>query len=708
MTRKVTQSVQTRRLWIISLAAASFAILSLLPAIIRLIPTLSGGNTLPSAADGLLASPVLALEVGYYLLSVFSLHIGGALLFYFMVQPLVSRLVGQKVENWAILLCILLAGLWLLLTNTVFFPDSSLAFKVHSSTGETLTWYVWLGLSAVLLAACLLGVLIRTSTLIRHNRRKHRTVAALACLMPVVSLTGLTEFISGNVSDSHSQRVRPDIILIGLDSMRIDHIGYFNDVEHSLTPTLDQLLSESAVIKDAWTPLARTFPSWVSILTGQYPVTHGGQFNLRDSTQIDYGDNLAHQLADLDYQRLHGIDETRFSNLDASYGFDQVHTPVIGASDFLVGAVADVPLVNIIANTWLGRMLFPNVHMNRAVTTTYRPETLDNALRGAVASLDPQRPLFLSVHYELPHWPFTWADSSKYPFDPPPELDGLSQPDYQAAVARTDEQLAALIEELERSGRMENAIMVFLSDHGEAFYASEPDWRWQGDGDREEDLPKHGGHGTHIVSDAQYRVLLGFRGFGTMDQLHPRLIENAIASLIDIRPTLQAWLDIPLPSGIEVDGLSLLPILQGDSSTDFKGRGVTLETGFSLPSIEAGTPDPDAIVKEGAKYYDVTRTGRLAIGEEWIPYLLRQKQRGAVTGHWMLTAMPKEEDIGYSWHLWLVNIATEEYWDARAISSLPEDAPVITLLDTVCDGFGNDLEFTLPECEKRPDFPHAH
>lgn len=163
MTRKVTQSVQTRRLWIISLAAASFAILSLLPAIIRLIPTLSGGNTLPSAADGLLASPVLALEVGYYLLSVFSLHIGGALLFYFMVQPLVSRLVGQKVENWAILLCILLAGLWLLLTNTVFFPDSSLAFKVHSSTGETLTWYVWLGLSAVLLAACLLGVLIRTS-----------------------------------------------------------------------------------------------------------------------------------------------------------------------------------------------------------------------------------------------------------------------------------------------------------------------------------------------------------------------------------------------------------------------------------------------------------------------------------------------------------------------------------------------------------------
>ena len=59
------------------------------------------------------------------------------------------------------------------------------------------------------------------------------------------------------------------------------------------------------------------------------------------------------------YHTVYSTDEVRFANIDESYGFDQVITPRIGASDFLIGTYNELPLASLVINTRFGKWLFP-------------------------------------------------------------------------------------------------------------------------------------------------------------------------------------------------------------------------------------------------------------------------------------------------------------------------------------------------------------
>ncbi|HBL27169.1 MAG TPA: hypothetical protein DD490_10075, partial [Acidobacteria bacterium] len=67
---------------------------------------------------------------------------------------------------------------------------------------------------------------------------------------------------------------RPNIVLIGMDTLRADHLGAWGR-EPSLTPALDQLAAESDVWLDAFSAFNVTNPSFASILTGLYGKNHG-------------------------------------------------------------------------------------------------------------------------------------------------------------------------------------------------------------------------------------------------------------------------------------------------------------------------------------------------------------------------------------------------------------------------------------------------
>ena len=67
-------------------------------------------------------------------------------------------------------------------------------------------------------------------------------------------------------------------MIIGIDSLR-------NDLQvprqrRGGTPNIRRFLDDSRRFSDATTPLARTYPSWVSILTGRHPVTTNARYNL--------------------------------------------------------------------------------------------------------------------------------------------------------------------------------------------------------------------------------------------------------------------------------------------------------------------------------------------------------------------------------------------------------------------------------------------
>ncbi len=654
------------------------------------------GKVLPSAVEGLGTSPALAAQTALFLMAGIAIHLMLAVAWFLVWRPFETRFgwQGDKQRNLAVL-SFLLVLFWILLANGRWHPHSMLAAEFTSVPGAVLWEAAWWTVSAGLALAIASAAIIHATKVLRLAMSYSRVAGSAIAMVLVVTAVAAGAVATAPVDDGTGMRERPDIIIIGIDSLRRDHVGRFRDDGATGTPAIDGLLEDAAVFDHAWTPLGRTFPAWVSILTGQYPSTHGAIYNLIHPDRVDASDTLAHRLGTLGYRRIYAIDETRFSNLDERFGFDEIIGPPIGAADFLIGTVHDLPLVNLVGGTSAGRVLFPTIHMNRALPVTYRPDAFDRQVAAAIERQDAGDPLFMVVHFELPHWPYRWADSRVAETHPSVTGFESSAPTiYRAAVAAADRQVAALTATLAANDRLRNALVVVLTDHGEGFAMHESPWTAMSG---EQDFAAiRSGHGTSVLNPAQNRVVLAFRTFGAA---HPGIVpggrDGPMVSLVDVRATIEEWLGLPVRPG--QDGVSRLPVLLDVDWQAAEPRAVAIESGFSPPGIDFEDPDAIAIAWENARYYSVDPAGRLMMKDEWIDYHLERKQRGVVSGEWLLAMMPDSEGEEPP-RLILANHRTRQYWDMRVPPAPPTAAPVTWLLEELCRRLSGGSGSTIPEC----------
>ena len=162
------------------------------------------------------------------------------------------------------------------------------------------------------------------------------------------------------------------------------------------------------------------------------------------------------------YHTVYSTDEVRFANIDESYGFDQVITPRIGASDFLIGTYNELPLASLVINTRVGKWLFPFSYANRGVATMFEPETYVERLDREVSFDKPT--LFIS-HLTAAHWPYYTADT---PFGVSKPVSGDDRPMYRIGLKTADRMFGETRCDARGQGRAANAVVIVLSDHGEA------------------------------------------------------------------------------------------------------------------------------------------------------------------------------------------------------------------------------------------------
>lgn len=641
-------------------------------------------KVIPSILAGMMESPGLAFELSFFLAAIFAVHVAVALLWYAGAAPVVRRIIEKKNRFPVLLLGYLAVLFWIMLVNSMVYPRSAASLALDSEAHWTSATLILLFIlfSLLLGGTVLTGAVMRMLDLVRQRGR------LLAAVFPLCIITvgaGIMDMMGPARAPPVVTREQPDIILLGVDGVRPDHVGFYGHYQPTITPALDALLRESSVFLNAWTPLARTQPAWVSILTGLTPSNNGAIYNLIRPEQISRHDTLSHQLGASGYHRIYAIDEARFSNIDTSYGFDEMVAPPVGAMDFLSGTIHDIPLINLLAGTRVGRWMFPNLAMNRAMALIYDPVDFDHAVQDALYRADPAKPLLLAVHFELPHWPYTWANSFRHETPLPAELVARTDTNYVRTVSRVDQQVAALLDALADCGRLENALMFIFSDHGETFESSEAAWQWKGAGERPPQrlaLNRHG-HGTSVINESQQRIVFAVRGYGRQAQAVSRaVLSNEAASLIDIRPTLEELLHLPSGQSSARDGLPLATAMREGRDHRLTGRALTAETGFSLPSIEKGNPDAQEVLNAGAVYYGVTSEGRLVIKDDWLPFLTDQKQHAAFTYPWMLASMPTDE-TGTNRHVWLFKLDERAYWSFEDESALPPDAPLAKLREAL-------------------------
>jgi arylsulfatase A-like enzyme len=337
------------------------------------------------------------------------------------------------------------------------------------------------GALLLLLALLALSVGARVVARLRHIRRTVRVVAAstLAALI----LAGWALRSAERVPVAKDPR--PSILLLALDSLRSDRIE-----STDVMPATARLVHEGTLFRHAFTPIARTFPSWVSLLTGREPRHTGVRTMFPDlESRRDLGPTFVSELRDRGYDTFVVSDFAGDIFPRIPGGFDEVDTPNLTADRLARSTV-------LAAHGWaLPFLRLPPLREAlpewRNLASLSDPEWLvDRALDHVHAAR--RRPFLGVVFFSTSHFPYVapypdylWRSGSyrgRFLYHAPPAM-GEHAPSgedvaqvrarYDGALRSSDRAIGRLLSSLRREGLGKGLVVVVTGDHGEELYETD-------------------------------------------------------------------------------------------------------------------------------------------------------------------------------------------------------------------------------------------
>ena len=351
----------------------------------------------------------------------------------------------------------------------------------------------------------------------------------------------------------------PNVILLAADSLRADHLV------PRTAPYLSALAAKGTLFERAYVSLPRTFPSWVSFLTGRHPHHHGirSMFPRWEERAHDF-DALPERLARAGHATAVVSDYAGDIFSRINLGFDTVDVPEFDFRQLVRQRALEreTPLLPVL-HSRLGRAAFPVLReMNNAAD----PDMLARDATEVMRRLEGRgKPFLLVVFFSTAHFPYAapspyyrrFADADyrgRYKYDKPVGLGREAPADardqeqvralYDGAVLAIDDAAQSIVDAADNDGIGKRTVVVVTADHGETLYDH-----------------GHGqGHGDHLLGDEGTHVPLVV--------VDPRIAPaerlntvSAIVRDVDLAPTLYALADIAPPS--DLDGQSLVPALHG-------------------------------------------------------------------------------------------------------------------------------------------------
>jgi arylsulfatase A-like enzyme/Tfp pilus assembly protein PilF len=217
----------------------------------------------------------------------------------------------------------------------------------------------------------------------------------------------------------------PNVLLVTIDTLRADRVGAYG-ARDVATPTLDALAARGVLFEQAMAAVPLTLPSHASLLTGQYPATHG----VRHNAVFVLGDE-AETLAE------------RFA--EAGYATGAVMGAAVLDRDF--GLAQGFEFYD--AEMPTERASAAGFYERSAKAVTDRALTWLAGERG---------PFFLWVHYYDVHAKYSPPEPFKTRFQRHP---------YDGEAAFVDQELGRLLAALESEKRLANTVVAVTADHGE-------------------------------------------------------------------------------------------------------------------------------------------------------------------------------------------------------------------------------------------------
>ncbi|MEO0652439.1 MAG: sulfatase [Planctomycetota bacterium] len=395
---------------------------------------------------------------------------------------------------------------------------------------------------------------------------------------------------------------RPTVVLVTLDTTRAQNLSTYG-YRRATDPFLASLAEQSRVFERAYSTTTWTLPSHVSMFTGLVPAEHGVWFRIEIDGEVTTFPRVGDQ-------------QPMFTRALSEAGYR------------LVGAVG-------------GPYCRALYGLARDFDEYEEPESVERAGQGGewqltgrelnarlfehLRATPADQPLFVFANYFDAHAPYEPPQDRDYPFPEAGELSELLDPDalpipmpdltewvaegreilpeyaqlaetlYDQELLLQDEALSALWTELDRLGRLDDALVIITADHGEMFG----------------EQPLAYGHSSRPWEPVTRVPLLVFRSGHA-----PARIEGPV-SVTQVATTILQELDLaPLPEPL--DG--------------------------PLPSLLSGSPVPDDAYAELHTPDDWVTTLHRGDHKLWSEYLV-DEQRLDPPRHWVIDAALEDAEL---------------------------------------------------------------
>lgn len=361
---------------------------------------------------------------------------------------------------------------------------------------------------------------------------------------------------------------KPNILLITVDALRARNLSCYG-YHKNTSPNIDRLARRGIVFNKCFSCFNATDPSFTSILTGKYPISHGilHHGNVPQNEIREYYSRGNKSLSEI--LKSNGYITLALSWLERWHkeGFDYYA---------YYGGVWTTHIKRLVKNTLNKLPDRFQKHITRAIvaripgTKILDAQSLTNhAIKVIKANLDKKKPFFFLIHYMDVHLPYNPPkDFEKAFFEETPDnkkindiLKKIKNPEwkkflkqslgnakttdeniakYNGAISYIDKNIGDLVEFLEKTGIEDNTIIIITSDHGES-------------------LTEHDIYFSHhgLYDETIHVPLIFYYPSCPKGKRVPSFVQH-----VDIVPTILDILNIK--NNFCFDGETLIPLIKGE------------------------------------------------------------------------------------------------------------------------------------------------
>lgn len=366
---------------------------------------------------------------------------------------------------------------------------------------------------------------------------------------------------------------KKNVLIIATDSWRFDRVGVHGATHADITPNIDAFARTATDFTNLHVATASTLESWVTLLSGRWPSTHGirSMYPSREEVASVDGDAamLPRLLARAGYDTFVSSDWAGNCFDLVDLGFTKRHVgPVQNFEALLLEATVRAhPLVPLFFGSTPGISGDVLVPGRDALSSLARPEVLvDQLFTDIDDSVRAQRPFFGVLFVSPTHLPYNarhpfnekyvdvnYRGAHRYQvevsahelittgFSPtvPRETIEHIRALYDDAVSDFDATVGDVLAQLEARGLSDDTIVIVTTDHGEDLY----------------DEGSTLGHGTNFFGgDQSTHIPFFMRVPGRAATVNSRLSRT-----IDVAPTLLSLLELEVPRVFEGASLDSAP-----------------------------------------------------------------------------------------------------------------------------------------------------